>query len=197
MINKLAKNWWLLLIAGLVYIGLGFLVWQYPGETILFATIYIGIALLVSGLSMSVLAIGERNGMSNWGWYLATGLIDVLVGAVFIFNPIGSAITLMLVIGIWFMFRGIIEFVNSFDLKSKGVGNWWLNLIGGLAIALFGFVIIGRPLAGSLAIVTLISFAFWIKGTILLVMAFGIKRLRHELKEAAESTADQLQDTAE
>jgi uncharacterized membrane protein HdeD (DUF308 family) len=185
MINKLAKNWWLLLIAGFVYIALGFLVWQYPGETILFATVYIGIALLISGLSMSVLAIGERDGISNWGWYLATGLIDVLLGGVFIFNPIGSAITLMLLIGIWFMFRGIIEFVNSFDLKSKGVAYWWLNLIGGLAIAIFGFIIIGRPLAGSLAIVTLISLAFWIKGTIVVIMALGIKRLQHKLKEAA------------
>ena len=74
MINKLAKNWWLLLIAGFVYIALGFLVWQYPGETILFATVYIGIGLLISGLSMSVLAIGERDGISNWAGTSLPGL---------------------------------------------------------------------------------------------------------------------------
>lgn len=184
MIQKIAKNWWLLLIAGIVYTFLGFLVWGHPGETILFATLYIGIALLVSGISMVVLSIGERDGLNNWGWYLATGLIDVFLGGVLLFNPIASAVTLMLLVGFWFMFRGIIEFVNSFDLKKKGVSNWWLNLIGGLTVAVFGFIIIGRPLAGSLAIVSLISFAFWIKGSILLIMALGIRKLSKKVEEA-------------
>lgn len=186
LIKNLVKNWWLLLIAGTVYILLGFLIWNHPGETLLLAAIYIGVALLFSGVSMVILSIGERDGLKNWGWYLATGLIDILLGAVFVFNPIASAVTLMLLVGIWFMFRGIIEFVNSFDLKSKGVSNWWLNLIGGLAIAGFGFVIIGKPLAGSLAVVSLISFAFWIKGTILLVMAFGIRKIKKAVNEAGE-----------
>ena len=186
LIKNLVKNWWLLLIAGTVYILLGFLIWNHPGETLLLAAIYIGIALLFSGVSMVILSIGERDGLKNWGWYLATGLIDILLGAVFVFNPIASAVTLMLLVGIWFMFRGIIEFVNSFDLKSKGVSNWWLNLIGGLAIAGFGFIIIGKPLAGSLAVVSLISFAFWIKGTILLVMAFGIRKIKKAVNEAGE-----------
>ena len=186
MINKLAKNWWLLLVAGIVYIILGFLVWNHPGETILFITIYIGIALLISGISMVVLSIGERDGLNNWGWYLATGLVDILLGGVFLFNPIASAVTLMLLVGLWFLFRGVMEFVNSFDLKRKGVANWWLDLIGGLVIAVFGFIIIGKPLAGSLAVVTLISFAFWIKGTIMVVMAFGIKRVKSKLQDVVE-----------
>ena len=185
-IKNLVKNWWLLLIAGAVYILLGFLVWNHPGETLLLAAIYIGVALLFSGVSMVILSIGERDGLKNWGWYLATGLIDILLGAVFVFNPIASAVTLMLLVGIWFMFRGIIEFVNSFDLKSKGVSNWWLNLVGGLAIAGFGFIIISKPLAGSLAVVSLISIAFWIKGTILLVMAFGIRKIKKAVNEVGE-----------
>ena len=189
LIKNLVKNWWLLLIAGAVYILLGFLIWNHPGETLLLAAIYIGVALLFSGVSMVILSIGERDGLKNWGWYLATGLIDILLGAVFVFNPIASAVTLMLLVGIWFMFRGIIEFVNSFDLKSKGVSNWWLNLIGGIAIAGFGFIIISKPLAGSLAVVSLISFAFWIKGTILLVMAFGIRKIKKAVNEAGELAA--------
>ena len=92
MVHKIAKNWWLLLIAGIVYIILGFLVWQHPGETILFVTIYIGIALLISGISMVVLSIGERDGLNNWGWYLATGLVDILLGGIFLFNPQGRKV---------------------------------------------------------------------------------------------------------
>ena len=132
---------------------------------------------------MAVLSVMERDGLNNWGWYLATGLIDVFIGCVFIFNPIASAITLMLLVGIWFMFRGIIEFVNSFDLKQKGVTYWWLSLIGGLAVAVFGFIIIGKPLAGSLAIVTLISFAFWIKGIILIVMGLSLRKAKTDVQE--------------
>jgi len=60
---KLVKNWWLLLVAGVAYIALGILVWRYPGETILVAAIYIGILLLITGISQAVWSEVKRCGI--------------------------------------------------------------------------------------------------------------------------------------
>ncbi len=194
---KLIKNWWLLLIAGIAYIILGFLVWNHPGETILVAAIYIGIILIVTGALQSILAIRERDGMEKWGMYLAFGLIDVVLGAVFLFNPIATAVALTLVLGIWFLFRGIIEVVNSFRLKQEGLEYWWLSLMGGIVLTVLGFLITGKPLSGAMAIVTLISFAFWFKGIIMIVISLGLRKVKRNLGEVKENLTDQLQGAAD
>jgi uncharacterized membrane protein HdeD (DUF308 family) len=190
---KLVKNWWLLLIAGIAYIVLGILVWRHPGETILVAAIYIGIILLITGISQAILAIRERDGLEKWGWYLAIGLIDIFLGGIFLFNPISTAVALTLVIGIWFLFRGILEFVNSFSLKSKGVDLWWISMFGGLILAILGFIIVGKPLAGTMAIVTLISVAFWLKGIIMIVMSFGLKKVKGTAGDVKQAVSERIQ----
>ena len=195
--TKLIKNWWLLLIAGIAYIILGFLVWNHPGETLLVAAIYIGIILLISGISQTVMAIRERDGMEKWGLYLAFGLIDLVLGAIFLFNPIATAVAFTLVLGIWFLFRGIMEIVNSFRLKKEGMDYWWLSLVSGIVIAVLGFMITGKPLSGALALVTLISFAFWFKGVIMIIISFGVRKVKRKVGDAKEAVVDRLQGTAE
>jgi uncharacterized membrane protein HdeD (DUF308 family) len=174
MEKAITKKWWLMLITGLAYVILGVIIWNYPGETVLGATIYIGITLLITGFSYIGLVIG---GAEKWGWYLAKGVIDIVLGGIILFNPIATASMLVLTVGIWFVFKGAMMFAESFSLKKGGYKLWWLNLIGGILIMIFGWMITGDPLAGTMGIVVYISIALWIKGVVLIATAFGLKFL--------------------
>ena len=41
MENGMNKNWWLVLIKGLIMIGLAFIVFNHPGDTLLGITLFI------------------------------------------------------------------------------------------------------------------------------------------------------------
>jgi uncharacterized membrane protein HdeD (DUF308 family) len=174
MESKLSKRWWLMLIVGVAYTILGVVVWNYPGETLLGATIYIGMLLLITGISYISLAIG---GVEKRAWYLAGGIIDILIAGLILFNPIESASMLVLTIGIWFVFKGVMMFSEAFSLKKSGYNLWWTNLIGGILITIFGWMITGNPLAGTMAVVAYASVSLWIKGMVLITNAFGLKAL--------------------
>jgi uncharacterized membrane protein HdeD (DUF308 family) len=172
MNKSITKNWWLMLIMGLAYIVLGIIVWKYPGETILGASVYIGITLLVTGFSYIGLAIG---GVEKWGWYLTGGIMDLILGGIILFNPIATASLLVLTIGLWFLFKGAMMFAESFSLRKVGYKYWWLNMIGGILLMVFGWKITGDPLAGTMAVVFYVSITLWIKGVVMITNAFGLK----------------------
>ena len=174
MKNSITKRWWLLLIIGLAYLVLGIIVWRYPSETILGVTVYIGITLLVTGFSYIGLALA---GVDKWGWYLALGIIDVVLAGIILFNPITSAQMLVLMVGIWFVFKGAMMFAESFSLRKSGYKLWWLNLIGGVLLMIFGWVIAGDPIASTFAIVAYASVTLWVKGIVLITNAVETKRL--------------------
>ena len=189
MESKLSKNWWLLLIVGVAYTILGVVVWNYPGETVLAAAVYIGIILLVTGFSYIGLAIG---GIEKRGWYLAGGIIDIILGGIVLVNPITSASMLVLTIGIWFVFKGAMMFGESFSLKKDGYKLWWLNMIGGILIIIFGWMITGNPLAGTMAVVAYVSVSLWIKGIVMISSAFGLKaagKLENEIEQDLETAS--------
>ena len=176
-----------MLLIGIAYTILGVIVWRYPDETILGATLYIAILLLVTGFSYIGLAIG---GIEKRGWYLAGGIIDIIIGGIIMINPIASATMLVLTVGIWFVFKGAMMFSESFSLKKEGYKLWWINLIGGILIIIFGWMITGDPLAGTMAVVAYASISLWIKGIVLITNAFGLKaagKLESEIEKEVKA----------
>lgn len=175
-----------MLVVGIAYIILGVIVWRYPGETVLGATVYIGVILLMTGFSYLGLAFG---GIEKRGWYVAAGIIDIVIGAIILFNPIASASLLVLTIGLWFVFKGAMIFAESFKLRKSGYSLWWVNLIGGIIIMYLGWQITGKPLVGTMAVVAYVSVSLWVKGVVMITNAFGLKNLSKIESEVESAVA--------
>jgi uncharacterized membrane protein HdeD (DUF308 family) len=60
-------------------------------------------------------------------------------------------------------------------------------------LAILGFIIEGKPLAGTMAIVTLISVAFWLKGIIMIVMSFGLKKVKGTAGDVKQDVSERIQ----
>ena len=55
--------------------------------TLVGITFYMGISLLLTGIALIIAAIADRNDIENWGWRLAEGILDALIGIILLANP--------------------------------------------------------------------------------------------------------------
>ena len=176
------KNWWMLLIKGIILIILSILVFRYPGGALLGLALYIGFAFLFAGIVLVILAISYRNQLKGWGWRLAEGMLDIFFGIILIYNPGLTALVMSFMIGFWFLFYGITSLTDSFGLKDEGVPNWWLGLLWGILAIIFGFWIMFRPFAGAITIVTLLGIFFMIAGIFNIAFSFVLKGIKKEIE---------------
>lgn len=170
--TKLFSIWWLLLIAGILFILLGLFYIMSPGIALLSTGVFLGIILLASGISATMFAI-SYSGTEGWGGKLVEGLIDIFLGVIILWNPLASAMLIPIAIAIWAIVRGVILFVDSFSHKKTGVKDWWGFLILGLISIFFGFLMLGNLQAAAIVI-------GWIIGVILL--AEGISAVYYAIR---------------
>ncbi|MDR1203177.1 MAG: DUF308 domain-containing protein [Tannerellaceae bacterium] len=171
------KYWWLSLVLGVLFII--FAIWllmnpltSYAALSILFSAF-----MLINGMFEIAFAISNKDSISSWGWYLAGGIVDLLIGVILIASPELSMAVLPFILAFWLMFRGVSGIGNTIDLRRYGARNWgWYLFIAILAI-LCSIGIIWIPAAGALGFVFMTAYAFMIFGIFRIVVAFELKKL--------------------
>lgn len=175
--KELSKYWWLILVKGIILILLAIYVFSYPAGALLGLALYIGISLLLTGFLLIVTSISNRKVDDQWGWRLAEGIIDVFFAFILLSSPALTATTFPFVVGFWMIFYGIMLFSRSFEIKKMGDDSWWMSLIGGILVVIFGYFIMSNILIGEMAITYWIGFGFMLVGLINVFASFKIKKL--------------------
>ncbi|MCW2283762.1 uncharacterized membrane protein HdeD (DUF308 family) [Rhodoblastus acidophilus] len=103
------KTWgrfflWLLL--GILYIAAGILAWDNPALTAVWLTLFLGAALVASGITRIVLAFGMKHG-SPWIMVAVSGLVTLLLGVIILAKwPVSAVYTLGIFLGVDLVFAG-------------------------------------------------------------------------------------------
>lgn len=170
-------------------LALSFYVFKYPGESILGLAIAVGVGTLIAGTNKLMLDIAGRKELKGWGWFVAGGIAEILIGWFLLSNPgaTSGALTLAipLIIGFWAIFDGSTQFFTSFEAKKEGERYWWISMIGGIAMALLGFYIMltVNPASGALTVVFLLAFTFALSGITSIFSGFSLRKINKEAKE--------------
>src|SRR6516165_9462442 len=72
------RGFWMHLLAGIMYLVLGFLLFQRPLAAAAFFTLMLAAAFFVGGLFRIIVALSER--FYGWGWVLLNGIITLVLG---------------------------------------------------------------------------------------------------------------------
>ena len=130
---------WFSLVVGIVFVIAGIAAYMNPDDTLKFISICIGIGALVKGFYELWFrrGIGNLFGESS-GWLLFMGIVDIILGLLFIFraasgvvviayifafwfigfvllfNPLIAATTLVLIIAFYLILIGIIKIIQAF-----------------------------------------------------------------------------------
>ena len=150
---KTVKNWWLLLLTGILLVIGSVWVFFTPLESYVNLAWIFSILVLANGISYVIFSISNNKELEGWGWYLAGGLFEIIIGIVLIYYPEISIVILPLVVGFWFMFRGAQIIAASLELKKYGILDWGWIMLFGIALTIMAFFMILDPLFGFFNVV--------------------------------------------
>lgn len=171
-------NWWLITIKGIILTLLGALIIFNPVGGLLGVIIYIGLALLFSGIVITAFSLRTRKENRNWGWHLNEGILDLLLGLFFLFYPGMTADLLPVILAFYSIFFGVYWIIQTVFIAINGCRFWAIALINGLAGLAIGFLVLTYPVISILTIVGLIGLAFMIYGLFLTMLSFQIRKMK-------------------
>ena len=174
-IRQVVRYWWIFIVLGSVLIVLGLSVMNHPlatyaGLSVIFATIFI-----VNGLLEIAFGVGNYRSVHGWGWHLAGGILDLMIGALLVVNPVITAVALPYFVGFWLMFRSIAVIGRCFDLPVMWPEKGWLMLLG-VAGVIFSFMILWNPALGIFTLVVWTAFAFISIGLFYIFFGLHLKK---------------------
>ena len=98
----------------------------------------------------------------NWGWFLAFGIVLLVLGIAAVIRAFAATVASMVFFGWLLLFSGIIEFVHAFM-----VGKWagfFLHLLVALLFGITGALMVFRPVISAEAVTFVMSVFFLVAG---------------------------------
>ena len=178
MASLLTRNWWTLLIRGLLAIAAGIITFMRPGVTLTALILLFGAYAFASGVMSVIAAVrGARHGQ-RWITLLLEGLVGIGAGVIAFISPGITAIALIALISAWAVISGVFEIAAAVRLRKEITDEWLLGLAGAASIA-FGVMIWFSPAAGALTIALIVGVYALIFGAVLVTLGFRLRSLQH------------------
>ncbi|MDM4761985.1 DUF308 domain-containing protein [Galbitalea sp. SE-J8] len=170
--DRVGKRWWLLLIPGIAWVIIGFVVLRFDASTIAIVAVVFGIMVLLAAageLFSATITVG------GWRVFHVIFAVVLVVAAIGVFlDPDGAFVSLALVTGFYFVFTGTYDIVASlFDIRT--VPGWWLRLISGVLQVLLGYLASSSLANSVLVLVTFVSTAALFRGIAEISAAFAAR----------------------
>lgn len=141
-IKKYSRN--SLLVSALLIILSLFLIFK-PGFSINLVMISLGCVLSFYGITQTVSYFSNSKEIQFFNFQLVVGILCLLAGLVFIFNPTFINSILPLIIGVWIVIKSITSLQLALNIKNTGANNWQPMLILSIATFIIGLVIVINP----------------------------------------------------
>jgi uncharacterized membrane protein HdeD (DUF308 family) len=122
----------------------------------------------------SPVAAGIDEVRSSWGWFLALGILFIILGAICVIGDVSATFATVLVFGWMLLFSGIFALVHA--LRTYTWQGFLLSLLSALLRGFTGYLLIRYPLAGA-ASLTLILASFFIVGGLFRAIGSGMLKL--------------------
>lgn len=179
LLTKVYTNlWWLQISLGIAFISFGIWIALVPKEGYAELSLFFAIAILLTGAFEITRAIKNKGYSKNWSWYLLGGIIDAIVGIVFLANLELTMRLLPILLGLWIIFRGILYITVSIDVRRGAFGTWFVLFFFGVLIIAMGVIILAKPEVGSYTLVYTTSIAFIITGIFRVILGRSLYRHR-------------------
>ena len=199
-VTNTVKHWYIPLIVGLIFIGIGIYTLLSPLESYLTLSILFSLSFLFSGLSEIMFSISNHKEIDNWGWTLTFGILTFLLGLLLIMNPAISITTLPIYVGFVVLFRSIMGISYALELKNYGIIDWGNLMAVGILGLIFSFILIWNPLFAGFTIVVWTGLAIILGGVFSVYLSFKLKKIKSipnkiskELKEKYDAIKREVQ----
>ena len=186
-ISSGVKNWWWFIIKGLLLVTGGVVIFSRPAEGYIGLSLLFSVVILGSGFAQIFFASANTKVLKGWGWTLASGILDVVIGTYLLTFPVITMATMPFILGFWLFIRSFYLMGIAFDFKNLGQGGWGWLLLGGILVLVFGFIILYYPAAGVISIIYASGSAFIFAGICNFYLSAKLKNIKNTAKEIKEN----------
>ncbi|HBY16053.1 MAG: DUF308 domain-containing protein [Muribaculaceae bacterium] len=179
----ITRYWWMPLITGLLSIAIGIWCLCSPDSSLpVLAYVFAGV-VIAAGIVNLAFAIANTRIMPGWGWPLALGLIEIIIGIWLLTLPESMLIvTFIYTVGVYLIFVTINAICESCMLYtySSGMTGWLLALL--LVTLAFAVIFLAGPVVGGVAVWLYIGISFITFGCYRIALSAKLRRLSHEIR---------------
>lgn len=185
-VSGTVKNWWVFLIIGILLILSAYWMFSTPVESFVGLATFFSALIFVSGLFSVFFALTNKDDIDNFGLYLASGILDVIVGFILLKYPGITVVLFSMFIGFWLLFRGFYMISASFKIKKVGVDNWGWVLFFGILVVIFAMMSIINPLIGAAYLVYTLAFTLVLLGIANIMLSMRLRKVKSGVKDLKE-----------
>jgi uncharacterized membrane protein HdeD (DUF308 family) len=171
----IARNWWAMVIRGVLGIAIGIATFIWPAITFAALVFLFAGYAFVDGVVSLAGAFRAVEAHERWGALLFEGIVGLGAGVVTVLWPGITAIGLVFVIAAWAVVTGVAEIMLAVRLRRHVSGEWLLALAGSASV-IFGVMILTLPAMGALVLAIWFGIYAVFFGLTLVALGFRLRR---------------------
>ena len=188
MIPDLARNWWVLLIRGILAIVFGVLALVNPVVTLAVLVMFFAAYAIVDGIFSILMSLTAPKSYRGWGWLLASGIAGITIGVLTFLWPGVTAVLVLYWMLAWLVVTGVFQIIAGIRLRNEITGEFWL-ILGGILSVVLGLYLMANPAVGALAVLWMLAFYALVAGILMIIVAFRLKGFRGGTDRTATAPA--------
>ena len=181
-VSRAIKHWWLLMLAGLLCIAMGIVVFVFPLESYVTLAILFGVLMLAVGAAQLIIASSSGNYLAMRGYVIVGGVLDLILGIFLCIYPYVTLMVLPIMMGIWMMYHSFMIIAFGGDMETFKLGGSGLVIAGGILLLLLSILVLVNPLgAGVTTVVVIAGIGLLVFGGLLCALSLKMKDIDKEL----------------
>ena len=165
---------WKDLLIGILYIIAAFIFFSRPAMAIGILVVWFGVLAIIKGINnfIKYSKVTSSTGI-NATFLIITGVLDILLGIILLFNLYSGIVVVGWVFAIWFITDSIAHILNAGFLKERSKWIYWISIIFNVICVLIGVSLFFNPIVSALTVPFLIGFYFLIFGIEEVISSFA------------------------
>lgn len=184
--NKVAravKHWWLMLIAGLLSITLGIVIFVFPLQSYVTLAILFGVLMLLVGAAQLIVGVTSGNYIAMRGYVIVGGVMDLILGIFLCVYPGISLVALPIIMGLWMLYNSFVIIAFGGDLETFRLGGSGMVIAGGVLLLLLSIIVLLNPFsAGVATVIVFAGIGLIVFGFLMLALAMKLRDIHKDLE---------------
>ncbi|GFZ27185.1 HdeD family acid-resistance protein [Lactobacillus corticis] len=159
---------WGTFISGVLMVIVGLLVLRHPDKSLHAFVLLFGIISIGQGIAWIAAFVGLHRTFGRAWTTLVSGIIDILVGVMFLADYEVGGITLGILFSVWFLIDSITGLVVSWSLRGLSTPFFIFDLLMSIFGLIIAFMLLLHPVVAIASLIYLV--AFWL-------IVFGVRQI--------------------
>ena len=183
-VGRVIKHWWLMMLAGILCIAAGLVVFIFPMQSYLTLAILFGILMLLVGAAQLVIASTSGNYLAMKGYMIAGGILDLFLGLFLCVYPSVTVLLIPIMLGIWLMYHSFMMIAFAGDLDTFNVnGSGWV-VFGGIILLILSILVLVNPFSAGIAtVIVFTGIGLILLGCLLCGQSVLLKRVHERFED--------------